>query len=101
MTISAMTISATLRVLEKGALKTATPRFRAWSSAIWLVPMQNAPTAINESAASRTFFVTCVLLRMPRRWMPLSRSQSCSSLRAPWARWTSKPLASRRPSATG
>ncbi len=27
MTISAMTISATLRVLENGALKTATPRF--------------------------------------------------------------------------
>ena len=43
MTISAMTISATLRVLENGALKTGTPRFLARSSSTWLVPMQKQP----------------------------------------------------------
>ena len=45
MMISASTSSATLRVLENGALNTGTPRLAAASKAIWLVPMQNAPTA--------------------------------------------------------
>ena len=43
--ISAITNSTTLRVLENGALKTATPRRAALATSIWLVPMQNAPTA--------------------------------------------------------
>ena len=43
--ISPMTSSTTLRVLEYGALKAATPRGAAASRSIWLVPMQKAPTA--------------------------------------------------------
>ena len=41
--ISAIASSTTLRVLENGALKTATPRAPAAARSIWLVPMQNAP----------------------------------------------------------
>src|SRR4051794_15421264 len=43
--ISASASSTTLRVLEKGALKTATPRSVAAARSIWFVPMQNAPSA--------------------------------------------------------
>jgi hypothetical protein len=46
-TISARTSSATLRVLEKGALKTGMPRLRAHSRSTWLVPMQKHPTPIS------------------------------------------------------
>ena len=54
MTISPITSSATLRVLEKGALKTGMPRWRAASRSTWLVPMQKQPTAISRSAAAST-----------------------------------------------
>ena len=43
--ISAITSSTTLRVLENGALKTATPRSAAAARSTWLVPMQKQPTA--------------------------------------------------------
>src|SRR6266568_3556500 len=42
--ISATIISATLRVLENGALNTGTPRRLAPSRSTWLVPMQKQPT---------------------------------------------------------
>jgi hypothetical protein len=38
-------------VFENGALKTVTPRSEAASRSIWLVPMQNAPTATRFGAA--------------------------------------------------
>ena len=55
--ISAIASSTTLRVLEYGALKTATPRLVVAARSIWLVPMQNAPIASRSGAASRTFSV--------------------------------------------
>ena len=54
MMISPITSSATLRVLEKGALNTGMPRLRAERRSTWLVPMQKQPTAIRRSAASST-----------------------------------------------
>ena len=39
-----MIISATLRVFEKGALKTGTPRRFAPARSTWFVPMQKQPT---------------------------------------------------------
>ena len=65
--ISAMTSSTTLRVLEKGALKTATPRRVAAARSIWLVPMQNAPTASSRGDLSSTASVTWVRDRIPSR----------------------------------
>ena len=43
--ISDSASSTTLRVLENGALNTATPRLLAAARSIWLTPMQKAPTA--------------------------------------------------------
>ncbi len=43
--ISAMASSTTERVLENGALNTATPRSAAAARSIWFVPMQKAPIA--------------------------------------------------------
>ena len=68
--ISAIASSTTERVLENGALNTATPRAAAAARSIWLVPMQNAPIATRSGAASSTFAVTWVLERMPSRWTP-------------------------------
>ena len=51
--ISAITSSTTLRVLENGALNTAIPRRDAAARSIWLVPMQNAPTAQQAAARRR------------------------------------------------
>src|ERR1039458_5294886 len=58
--ISASTSSTTLRVLENGALNTATPRLLAAARSIWLTPMQNAPIAASCGAAASTRSVTCV-----------------------------------------
>src|SRR5215213_1531431 len=49
--ISATANSTTLRVLEKGALNTATPAVAAATRSTWLVPMQKAPTAANPGTA--------------------------------------------------
>ena len=65
--ISANASSTTLRVLENGALNTATPRLLAAARSIWLTPMQNAPTAVSCGAAARTRSVTCVPDLMPSR----------------------------------
>ena len=81
--ISASTSSTTLRVLEKGALNTATPRRAAAAMSIWLTPMQNAPTATRSGAAARTRSVTYVRDRMPSRLTPRTASISSSSLSAP------------------
>ena len=61
------TSSATLRVLENGALKTGIARCRASSSATWSVPMQKQPRAISRSAAASTRGVTLVRERMPEQ----------------------------------
>ena len=69
MMISASTSSATLRVLENGALKTGMPRPRAACRSIWLVPMQKAPIADELGCACcRTSAVSWVRERMPTKW---------------------------------
>jgi hypothetical protein len=88
MIISPRTSSATLRVLEKGALKTGMPRWAAGASSTWSVPMQKQPMAISRSAASSTRRVTRVRERMPRRCTPPIRRRSSSSARAPGSRVT-------------
>ena len=77
--ISAIASSTTLRVLENGALNTATPRLAAAARSTWFVPMQNAPTASRSGAAAKTRSVTWVCDLMPRRLMPWSASMSSSS----------------------
>ncbi len=81
--------STTLRVLEKGALKTATPRSVAAARSIWLVPMQKAPIATSASARSSTARVRVVLERMPSRVTPGTRASSSVSFSAPVTRSTS------------
>ena len=54
MTISPMVSSATLRVLENGALKTGMPSAAAASRSTWSVPMQKQPTAISGPALRST-----------------------------------------------
>ncbi len=81
--ISAITSSATLRVLLNGALKTLTPRWPAASRATWFVPMQKAPSASSRRASARTRGETRVLLRMPRTCTSRTFSTSSSSARAP------------------
>ena len=99
--ISPMTSSTTLRVLEYGALKAAMPRWAAASRSIWLVPMQNAPTASRSGALSRTFSVTLVLERMPTIDMPCSASIRSSSPRECERVCTTKPLRSNTSLAAG
>ncbi len=89
--ISAMASSTTLRVLENGALNTAMPRRVADARSIWLVPMQNAPTATRRWAASSTASVTCVRDLMPTTSTSASRSRSSSSPRERAVVSTSKP----------
>ncbi len=67
MMISASTSSATLRVLENGALNTGMPRSIAARRSIWLVPMQNAPIAVSFGAWSSTASVRKVRERMPTK----------------------------------
>src|SRR5665647_1980976 len=59
---SARAISTTERVLENGALKTATPRWAAARRSIWLVPMQKAPIARRSVACARTRSVVEIAL---------------------------------------
>ena len=89
--ISPITSSTTLRVLEYGALKTATPRSAAAARSTWLVPMQKQPIASRSSAASRTRGVIVVLERMPSRWTPSSAATSSSSESDPARSSTSWP----------
>jgi hypothetical protein len=79
MIVSAMTSSATLRVLEYGALNTGTPRRRAAARSTWLVPMQKQPTAIRRRARCSTVSVRCVRERMPTMCASAMRSSSFSS----------------------
>ena len=66
--ISAMASSTTLRVLENGALNTATAALGAAARSIWLVPMQNAPTASRSGrAGERRPRSPRVLDRMPEQ----------------------------------
>src|SRR5665647_3276710 len=92
---SARAISTTERVLENGALKTATPRWAAARRSIWLVPMQKAPIARRSVACARTRSVTWVLDRMPSRCTPSRAEISSSSSRAPDRASTSAPSARR------
>ena len=80
--ISAIASSTTERVLENGALNTATPRLAAAARSTWFVPMQNAPTASRSGAAASTRSVTWVWDLMPRRLTPWIFSMSSSSPRA-------------------
>ena len=64
--ISPIASSTTERVLEYGALKTATPCSVAAVRSIWLVPMQKAPTARRPGLDSSTRRVTLERDRMPR-----------------------------------
>ena len=84
-TISAGAISTTLRVLENGALKTATPCSDAAGRSIWFVPMQKAPTASSRGAAASTFAVTRVVERIPSKPTPATRSARSASPSAPAA----------------
>ncbi len=77
--ISASASSTTLRVLENGALNTATPRLLAAARSIWLTPMQKAPMATRSGAAASTRSVTCVPDLMPSRLTSPMASMSSSS----------------------
>jgi len=80
--ISATASSTTLRVLEKGALKTGTPAAAAADRSTWSVPMQKAPIAINRGAALTAAALTDVLDRIPSRCTSPMRAISSSSSRA-------------------
>jgi hypothetical protein len=82
------TSSATERVFEYGALKTATPDEVAALRSTWLTPMQKQPTARSLSAEARTLSVTRVFERMPRRWTPRTAAANSSSPSAPESRVT-------------
>jgi len=99
--ISATASSTTLRVLENGALNTATPRRDAVSRSIWLVPIQKAPTAVSPCAFSRTPAVTWVLDRMPSTSTSASASTSSASSIARAAVVTTSPAWVRISSAIG
>ncbi len=99
--ISAITSSATLRVLLNGALNTGTPRWPAASRSTWFVPMQKAPSASSRRASARTRAVTRVLLRMPRTCTSRIFSTSSSSARAPGDVSTRKPSCRKISSALG
>ena len=76
--ICASTSSATLRVLENGALNTGMPRRIAAVRSIWLVPMQNAPIAVSLGARSSTASVSWVRERMPTKCASAIASTSAS-----------------------
>ena len=65
--ISASTSSATLRVLENGALNTGMPRSSAAARSTWLVPMQKQPTPVSREAFSKNSRPSCVAERMPTK----------------------------------
>src|SRR5918998_2075446 len=99
--ISAIAISTTLRVLEYGALNTATPAAEAAARSIWLVPMQNAPTAARPGRRRSTSAVTWVFDRMPSTSTPSSAVTRSVSSSAPRSDSTSKPAVPSRSAATG
>jgi hypothetical protein len=79
---SASTSSATLRVLENGALKTGTPARVAAARSTWLVPMQKQPTAISRRAAARAAASSWVRERMPSMCTSASAAARSSPCRA-------------------
>ena len=99
--ISASTSSTTLRVLENGALNTATPRSAASPRSTWLVPMQKHPTASRSLPASSTLRVIVVLERIPSRDTPCRTSDSSCSLSDPGRASTSKPACRNASAASG
>jgi hypothetical protein len=101
MMISARAISTTLRVLENGALNTATPEPAAAARSIWLVPMQNAPTAASSGRERSTWAVNWVFDRMPSTATPSSAATRSASSNAPRSDSTSYPAEPSRSTATG
>ena len=99
--ISARASSTTLRVLENGALNTAMASSVAAARSTWLVPMQNAPTAMRSVALARTDRVTRVPERMPNSCTPCRASLSSRSSSAPERVLTSMPAAWRYVVASG
>ena len=99
--ISPRTSSTTLRVLENGALNTATPRSAAAVRSTWLVPMQKQPTASRSLPASSTSGVIVVFDRIPSTDTPDRASASSGPLIAPERASTSRPWARKASAATG
>src|ERR1700712_34079 len=99
--ISPSTSSTTLRVLEKGALKTATPRSAASMRSTWLVPMQKHPIARRSFPASSTSAVILVLERIPSRDTPGRASASSSAESDPGRSSTSRPARRNASAAVG
>jgi hypothetical protein len=75
----AMTSSATLRVLEYGALNTGTPRSWAASRSTWLVPMQKQPTANRRRELLNISAVRWLRERMPTMWASATALASSAS----------------------
>ena len=98
-TTSAMVSSATLRVLEYGALNTGMPSRRAASRSTWLVPTEKQPTTISRSAAASTSAVSCVRERMPSMCTPDERPLQRRRHPAPSA--AARPRYSRWPRTGG
>ena len=99
--ISDTASSTTLRVLENGALKTATPAAPAAGRSIWLVPMQKAPSASRSGAAARARAVTVVFERMPSTATPGNRSSRSDSSMAEATCSTSNPAVFSSEAASG
>ncbi len=78
MTISPITSSATLRVLEYGALNTGMPRARAAARSTWLVPTLKQPTTHQPVGGANTAAVSWVRERMPRMCTPCNASTSAA-----------------------
>src|SRR5581483_8371543 len=93
-------ISATERLLLCGSLKTAMPRRLHSARSIWSTPMQKAPMASSESAASSTSAEMRVLERIPRTLAPRSFCLRSSPLKAAAAVSTSNPAEASRNAAT-
>ena len=73
---SASTSSATLRVLENGALNTGTPRAWAASRSTWFVPMQKHPTPATRLDCSKNRAVSSVPERMPTKYASAAAASS-------------------------
>ena len=93
--ISASTSSTTLRVLENGALKTATPRSGRMAEVDLVGPDAEAPDRQQVLPASSTCGVMVVVGGSPSTDTPASRSDSSSSLSEPGARRPRRPRSER------
>ena len=95
--ISPITSSTTLRVLEYGALNTATPALGGRGQVDLVGADAEAADASRSGAASSTRGVMWVLERIPSSWTPpASTSTSSSSESEPARSSTSWPRASQR-----